>query len=310
MERTKIKRVLITGGAGFIGSHVVALFCNSGYDVRIIDDLSFGYRKFIDKRAEFIKGSIGNAPVIKKALRNVDAVIHLAASSIIKFSYEDPLGYYKNNVINALIMLEEMRKQKIKKIIFSSTAAVYGEPKMFPIPEDAPKNPITIYGSSKLAFEQALATYYHAFGLESVSLRYFNAYGPRDEQDPATRAVPIWIKSAIKGNPVPVFWNGKQLRDYVYVGDIARAHLAVLGISGCRYYNIGSGIGVLMRDIVSAIGKISGKKLEIEDRGERPGDPMKLVADITKIKKEVGWYPKTDLETGLRLAYHYYESVH
>lgn len=306
MKAGKIK-IVITGGAGFIGSHVTKLFCDLGYKVTVIDDLSFGFKKLIDPRAEFVKGSIGNKPLIEKTLKGASAVLHLAASSIIKFSFEDPAGYFHNNLTNGIVLLEAMRKNKVPKIIFSSTAAVYGEPEKIPVREDDPKNPTTPYGGSKLAFEEALKVYYHSFGINSVSLRFFNAYGPNDEQKPATRAVPIWIKAVLQNKPIPLYWKGEQKRDYIFVGDIARVFKDVLGLKGCRVYNLGNGKGVWMKDIIKNIENISGKKLKIVDAGQRPGDPKFLVADISKIQKEVGWRPKTDLRAGLETTYSYFD---
>ncbi|MBI2028413.1 MAG: NAD-dependent epimerase/dehydratase family protein [Candidatus Levybacteria bacterium] len=304
------KTVLVTGGAGFIGSWVTEELCNLGRSVRVIDNLSFGFRKFVDKRAEFINGSIGDRKLIEDVLDGVDTVMHLAASSIIKFSFNKPEEYFENNITNALVLLEAMRKKGVNKIVNSSSAAIYGEPVSIPIEEADPKEPITPYGASKLSFENILSSYYHSFGIESVSLRYFNAYGPRDEQQPTTRAVPIWIRQILKGKPVSLYWKGKQVRDYVFVKDIARAHTAVLPLRGFRVYNIGSGDGVLMTDILQSLSKISEKKIVIQDMGERKGDPKKLVADISRIRRDVGWIAKTDLVSGLRETYEYYESVY
>jgi len=303
-------RVLITGGAGFIGSHVTELLCDEGAKVIVVDDLSFGFKKFIDKRAKFVKASIGNEKLMTMLLRGVDVVIHFAASSIIKFSYEEPLEYFENNMVNGVKLLEAMRKAGAKKIINSSTAAVYGEPTKVPIKEEDPKTPISPYGASKLAFENALIAYYHSFGTESMSLRYFNAYGPRDEQKPESRAVPIWVKAALNGKPLPLYWKGNQVRDYVYVDDIAQAHLDVMNKSGVNFYNIGSGSGVVMRDLLTTLEKVVGKKLKTVDKGERRGDPQKLFADISKIKKEVGWKPKVSLEEGMVKTFEYYKSVY
>lgn len=310
MEPTTMKKkFLVTGGAGFIGSHVTELLCDLGHDVCVIDDLSFGYKKFVDRRATFIHGSIGDKKMVENALEDVDVVIHLAASSIIKFSFEKPQEYYENNVTNGIVLLEAMRKKHVNKIIFSSTAAVYGIAEEQPIKETTPKSPITIYGSSKLAFEYALQAYYHSFGIESVSLRYFNAYGPRDEQQPVTRAVPAWIQAILHNETLPVYWKGRQLRDYIFVKDIAQAHIAVLETKGCTIYNIGCGKGIWMKDIFKTLEKISGKKLKTKDLGERNGDPAKLVADISKIKKELGWQPKTSLKKGLTETFKYYQKT-
>lgn len=305
-----VKKILVTGGAGFIGSHVTKILCDLNYSVVVVDDLSFGYKKFVDKRARFINGSIAKRSLIEKALEGVDVVVHLAASSVIKFSYTKPVEYYENNILNGIVLLEAMRKKYVKKIIFSSSASVYGVNDSIPIREDAQKNPITLYGSSKLAFEEILYAYYISFGINSVSLRYFNAYGPRDEQKPITRAVPKWIKAVLKNENITLYWKGEQLRDYVYVTDIAKVHIAVLNSCGYQIYNIGSGHGVWMSDIVRLLKEISGKKLNVVDAGERRGDPPRLVADIKKIKGEIGWKPTVSLKEGLKKTYEYYESVY
>jgi len=300
------RKIVVTGGAGFVGSHVVKALCDKGYEVTVIDDLSFGYRSFVDPRACFIEGRIQDKKILNKVLPGAEAVIHLAALSIIKFSYQNPLEYFENNVTGGVLLLESMRKHKVKKMIFSSSAAVYGEPKNVPIPEDAAKEPINPYGASKLAFENILTSYYHSFGIESVSLRFFNAYGPRDEQTPATRAVPVWIKAIIYGKPVPLYWNGKQKRDYVYVSDVAEAHLAALKLSGLHFINIGYGKGVVMKNLVNLLEKLIGKRALIVKKGVRWGDPPVLVADISKAKKVMNWHPKVDFEEGLKETVRYY----
>ena len=299
-------KVVVTGGAGFIGSHVVEALCDKGYEVVVIDDLSFGYKEFVDSRARFIEGRIQDKKILDEALPGAGAVVHLAASSIIAFSYENPLEYFENNVTAGVILLESMRKHKVKKMIFSSSAAVYGEPKSAPTPEDAAKEPMHPYGASKLAFENALTGYYHGFGIESVSLRYFNAYGPRDEQVPRTRAVPIWIKAIWEGKPVPLYWKGRQKRDYVYVSDVAEAHLAAFGLSGLHFINIGSGRGITMKDLLNTLEKLTGKRALVVEKGERLGDPPILVADISKAKRLMNWYPKVDFEEGLKKTISYY----
>lgn len=302
--------VLVTGGAGFIGSHITELLCNSGHTVRVIDDLRFGYKDFVDKRAQFLQFPIEDIASLEKSLEGVDVVMHLAASSIISFSYERPLEYFENNILTGIKLLEAMRKKGVKKIIYSSTSSVYGEPRNVPIKESDPTNPITIYGASKLGFEQALIAYYHSFGIESVSLRYYNAYGPRDDQKPRTRAIPMWIEAILQNKPVPWYWQGRQVRDYVYVADIAKAHLAVTNLSGIQCFNIGSGTGILMKDVFQTLERVVGRKLDTVDMGERIGDPMKSFADITKIKNEVGWKPMTSLEEGLKETFAYYKSKH
>lgn len=301
------KKFLITGGAGFIGSHVTELFCDQEYEVTVIDNLSFGYRKFVDKRAKFLKASLSNEVALQKAIKGVDVVIHLAASSIISASYTNPVEYFQNNLLNGLKLLEAMRKNNVKKIIYSSTSSVYGQPRKTPVTEDAPTHPLNAYAASKLAFEEALSAYYHAYGIESVSLRYYNAYGPRDEQKPATRAVPMWIAAILRRQSVPWYWRGRQTRDYVYVGDIAKAHLAVLPLKGLHTFNIGSGKGVLMKEVLSTLERVVGRTLKTRDMGQRQGDPMKSFADITKMTKATGWTPQISLKDGLEKTFEYYK---
>ncbi|MBI5140469.1 MAG: NAD-dependent epimerase/dehydratase family protein [Candidatus Vogelbacteria bacterium] len=301
------KTILVTGGAGFIGSNIVKLLCDDGHSVRIVDDLSFGFEKFVDNRAKFYKASIANDKVLDEALVGVDTVFHLAASSIIKYSIENPMSYIENNVLNGVKLLESMRRAGVKKIIFSSSASVYGEPEEIPIKESHPKKPMQPYGATKLSFENILQAYYHSFGVESTSLRYFNAYGPSDEQQPVTRAVPTWIKQILNGEPPTVYWSGNQLRDYVFVKDIAQAHLAVAELDGWNVFNIGSGTGILMRDLLQEIFLILGMETKIIDRGERPGDPERLVADISAIYKAVNWRPEVSLHDGMLETVRYYK---
>lgn len=305
-----MKNILVTGGAGFIGSHVTELLCNRGYSVTVVDDLRCGHKKFVDRRALFRNHSIGDSKAMEKALEGIDVVMHLAASSIISVSYQKPLEYFENNLVNGITLLEAMRKMGVTKIIYSSTSSVYGEPAKIPTSEDMPTNPLHPYAASKLAFEYALQAYYYSFGIESVSLRYYNAYGPRDEQKPATRAIPMWIDAVLRNQPVPWHWQGRQIRDYVYVKDIAQAHLDVLELTGIHCFNIGSGKGVRMKDVFKTLEKIVGRKLKTKDMGQRKGDPMKSFADISKIRTAVGWIPKVSPEEGLAQTFAYYKREH
>ena len=235
-------------------------------------------------------------------------MFHLAAAGIIKISLERPEWAFENNLTKGVRLLEAMRKKGVKRIIYSSSSSVYGEPKNNPVHEDDPKEPINPYGASKYTFEAALSSYAWSFGIDSVALRYFNVYGPGDEQRPVTRAVPSWIQWALTGDKVWIHWGEKQVKDYVYVDDIARANIlaATKKLDGFHAYNVGGGVGNKMLDIALMIKKIVGKDLKIIDRGERPGDPNVLIADISKIKKDIGWVPKVDLETGLRKTVEYY----
>jgi len=302
-------KVLITGGAGFIGNHTTNLFLDAGHQVTVYDDLSKGYKEYVDKRAIFVKKPLENLKALQKAMKGHDGVIHFAAESIIKDSIQNPRKTLGRNFNNALNVLEAMRLTGIKKIVASSSAAVYGETGHKFIEEDVIKEPLQPYGASKLAVEAMFSAYHHAFGMDCTSLRYFNVYGPRDDQLPVTRAVPNWIKAILLDKKIQLYWQGKQARDYIYVKDVAAAHLlAFEKCSGLRYYNIGSGKANTMLDILEAVFKATGKKVPIEDLGERPGDPHRLISDISKIKKELGWKPKVNLDEGMQETVAFYKA--
>lgn len=302
----KKQKILVTGGAGFIGSNTVRLLCDLGMEVTVFDNLSFGYEDLVDKRAKFIKGDLLDKKAISQALKGIDKVFHFAAISIIKLSIDDPEHCFKTNIDGLINLLEGMRKNNVRYLVNSSSASVYGNPKVIPATEDSEKEPLQPYGASKLAAEAILSSYFHSYGINSTSLRYFNAYGPHDEQQPTTRAVPAWIKAVLNHQPIPLYWKGNQLRDYVYVQDIAQAHIAVMDLQGFNYYNIGSGNGVLMKDLLEKIFTKVGYRTEIIDKGKRLGDPKVLVADISKIRKAVGWKPSFNLDKGLDLTINYF----
>jgi UDP-glucose 4-epimerase len=302
-------RVVITGGAGFIGSRVARTLADEGHAVIVIDDLSFGRRSLLDPRCEFVEADIGDAVAIRPALDGADVVMHFAASSIIARSLTNPMEYVRNNVVAATTLLEVMREAGVRRMVFSSSAAVYGEPERVPVPEEAARRPLQMYGATKLAFEEILSAYVSSFGFDAVCLRYFNAYGPGDLQEPVTRAVPRWIRAALCGEALVTYWGGRQRRDYVYVDDIARAHVAVLGLTGFHAFNLGSGDGVIMADVAHTLERVLGTHLDLVDIGERPGDPSQLVADISRIQQVVGWQPTIGLEEGLTAAVAFYQAT-
>lgn len=302
----KKQKILVTGGAGFIGSNTVKLLCDLGMDVTVFDNLSFGYQDLVDKRAKFIKGDLLDKKAISQALKGIDKVFHFAAISIIKQSIADPVFCFRTNINGIVNLLEGMRTNDVRFIINSSSASVYGNPKVIPVTEDSGKEPLQPYGASKLAVEAILSSYFYTYGVNSTSLRYFNAYGPNDEQQPVSRAVPAWMKAILNHQPIPLYWKGGQLRDYVYVQDIAQAHIAVMHLRGFNYFNIGSGNGILIKDLLEKMFTKIGYRTEIIDKGERPGDPKVLVANISKIKESLGWKPSFDLEKGLDLTIDYF----
>ncbi|OGY63907.1 MAG: hypothetical protein A3E64_02005, partial [Candidatus Harrisonbacteria bacterium RIFCSPHIGHO2_12_FULL_48_16] len=284
-------RALVTGGAGFIGSNLVKHLCDGGHEVVVIDDLSSSGRSEIDPRAKLVVGDVGDRELVEKLLDKKDVVFHLAALGIISISLEKPEEAFRNNLMNGVRLLEAMRKKGVSKIVYSSSSSIYGEPKRNPVQEDDSKEPINPYGASKYTFEAALSAYAHSFGIGAIALRYFNVYGPGDEQKPVTRAVPSWIQWALTGDTVWIHWGGQQVKDYIYVDDVCRANIVAANskLKGFHAYNVGGGVGRKMLDIAMTIKKIIGKDLKIVDKGARPGDPDTLVADISKITKELGW---------------------
>jgi len=302
-------RALVTGGAGFIGSNLVKHLCDGGHEVVVIDDLSSSGRSEIDPRAKLVVGDVGDRELVEKLLDKKDVVFHLAALGIISISLEKPEEAFRNNLMNGVRLLEAMRKKGVSKIVYSSSSSIYGEPKRNPVQEDDSKEPINPYGASKYTFEAALSAYAHSFGIDAIALRYFNVYGPGDEQKPVTRAVPSWIQWALTGDTVWIHWGGQQVKDYIYVDDVCRANIVAANskLKGFHAYNVGGGVGRKMLDIAMTIKKIIGKDLKIVDKGARPGDPDTLVADISKITKELGWKPEVDLETGLKKTIEYYK---
>lgn len=300
-------KAFVTGGAGFIGSNLVSYLCDKGHSVTVLDNFSSSGRTSIDKRAKLVHGSIGDEVLLNKLIKGKDVVFHLAATGILKSSLENPRLHFENNFMNGVKILNVMRRHGVKKIVYSSSAAVYGDPRQSLIKESDVKHPTNPYGAAKYGFENVLSSYYHSYGIESVSLRYFNVYGPGDEQRPATRAVPNWIKSILRNEPIVLYWGGKQIKDYVFVEDVARANLmAAEKGQGCLVYNIGSGVGRKMIDVAKILGNVFEKKIEIKKMGNRIGDSGKLTADISLIKKDLGWEPKISFEDGLKRAIEYY----
>jgi UDP-glucose 4-epimerase len=301
-------RVLVTGGAGFIGSNAVRMLCDEGHEVVVLDDLSFGYEEFVDRRGRLIRASFDDLEILDAELPGTEVVMHFAASSIIQFAFERPTEYVHNNLTRGVALLEAMRRHGVRRMVFSSTASVYGEPVRVPIDEEDPKNPAQAYGASKLGFEAMLSAYYHAYGISSTSFRYFNAYGPNDEQQPVTRAVPRWIKAALLDEPLVLYWGGRQVRDYVYVEDIVRAHLLAMAVDGCRRYNLGSGTGVVMRDLAEEIVRRTRSRSPLVDGGERPGDPSRLVAGTERVRRELGWAPRVPRDAALEETIRFYRA--
>ena len=301
-------RVLVTGGAGYIGSVVSEQLVNDGHEVVVYDNLSKGHRDAVVEGARFVEGDLLDADTLRRTLdsNRIEAVIHMAAFSLVGESVEKPSKYYHNNVVAGLVLLDAMRECEVKRIVFSSTAATYGEPEAQPIFESAPTNPTNPYGETKLAFEKAMHWNEQAYGLRYASLRYFNAAGASEkcgeDHDPETHIIPITLQVAtgkrthveIYGDDYPTA-DGTCIRDYIHVIDLARAHILALDILGERsaIYNLGcGGDGYSVRDVIDTAQRVTGKEIPVRMGPRRAGDPAVLIASSDKIKSELGWQPQ------------------
>lgn len=315
--------ILVTGGAGYIGSHTVRRLRKKGYDVVVYDNLSKGHRWAV-KDAELVVGDILDyarvCEVIKKY--GIDSVIHFAAYSLVGESMQNPQMYYVNNVSGTISLLRAMINCGVKKIVFSSTAAVYGEPEEVPIKENSRLNPTNVYGRTKLMIESILRDYDMAYGLKYVALRYFNAAGADDKGDigedhtPETHLIPLVLKAA-KGEreDIKIFGtdydtpDGTCVRDYIHVNDLADAHvLALESLKEGRsnVYNLGNGNGFSVKQVIEVAEKVTGKSINKVESDRRPGDPAVLIASSEKIRKELGWRPVyTNLEKIIQTAWNW-----
>ena len=301
-------RVLVTGGAGYIGSVVTEELVNDGHEVVVYDNLVKGHRQAVVTGATFVEGDLLDAATLGQSLRDhrIEAVIHMAAYSLVGESCEHPSKYYHNNVVAGLVLLDTMRECGVARIVFSSTAATYGEPLSQPIYETAPNNPTNPYGESKLAFERAMYWYERAYGLRYVSLRYFNAAGASEncgeDHDPESHIIPIALQAAVgKRSHVEIYGedyptpDGTCLRDYIHVIDLARAHILALSVmnEGSRIYNLGcGGNGYSVREVIDTARQVTGKDIPVRMGPRRAGDPAILIASSDKIKSELGWQPQ------------------
>lgn len=313
-------RVLVTGGAGYIGSVVSEQLLNDGHEVVVYDNLSKGHREAVVEGARLVEGDLLEADKLRRTFNDhrIEAVIHMAAFSLVGESVQLPAKYYHNNVVAGLVLLDTMLACGIKRIVFSSTAATYGEPEAQPILETAPTNPTNPYGETKLAFERAMQWYEQAYGLRYASLRYFNAAGASEkcgeDHDPETHIIPITLQVAsgkrshveIYGDDYPTV-DGTCIRDYIHVIDLARAHILALGILEERsaIYNLGcGGDGYSVRQVIDTARKVTNREIPVRLGPRRAGDPAVLIASSDKIKSELGWQPQfQDLELIIESAW-------
>jgi UDP-glucose 4-epimerase len=304
-------RVLVTGGTGYIGSTAVEILLSQGYEISILDDCSMGHADTVPAGVRFVQGTLLNPAEVADALTGCDAVMHFAGKSLVGESVEKPDLYQSVNVDGTRILLDEMRKQSITKIVFSSSAATYGEPKEVPILETSETNPTNPYGATKLAIDHMITAEAKQHGISAASLRYFNVAGAlkadrgwlAERHNPETHLIPNVLRST-QENPVKIFgtdWptaDGTCIRDYVHVIDLIDAHIKALkslSAPGHEIYNLGSGSGYSVREVVSAASAAVGHQIPFVDSPRRAGDPAVLIADISKAKRDLNWAPTRDM---------------
>ncbi|EKN70176.1 UDP-glucose 4-epimerase [Neobacillus bataviensis LMG 21833] len=307
--------ILVVGGAGYIGSHVVKELVETE-DVVVLDNLSTGHRAAVDSRAIFVKGDLGNVDDVLMVFRSypIKAVMHFAAYSLVGESVVDPLKYYQNNMASTITLLKVMMRFKVKRFIFSSTAATYGIPDVELIDETSATMPINPYGRSKLMVEQVLADLATSDGLNYVILRYFNAAGAHESSsigeshDPETHLIPIILQQLLgQREKISIYGadydtpDGTCIRDYIHVTDLANAHILALkalltGKKGAEIYNLGNGLGFSVKEVIETCEKVTGVKANVEIADRRAGDPARLVASSDKIFSELGWKAERNLE--------------
>lgn len=323
-----MKTILVTGGAGYIGSHTLFELIEQGFKTIVIDSLENGHKEFLPSQTKFFKINLLNLQKIKKVFKEnkIDAVIHFAGYIAVGEGERNPHKYYSNNIISTLNLLEAMLSYGVKKIVFSSSAAVYGIPKKIPIKEDSPTFPINVYGKTKLFIENILKDYFNAYNLSSISLRYFNAAGADPKlrtgewHNPETHVIPLLLESITEKKTFNIFGDnydtpdGTCIRDYIHVCDLAAAH--VLAVKKLlkktkinEAINLGSNTGYSVKELVKTVERITGKKAKVKTSPRRPGDPPILIADNLKAQRILGWKPKYNLTEIIKTAWEWHKKI-
>ena len=305
--------ILVTGGAGYIGSHTVLALKQAGYNVVILDNLVYGHRDLVERvlEVELVVGDTGDRALLDHLFktRDIAAVMHFSAYAYVGESVTDPAKYYRNNVVGTLTLLEAMLTASVKKFVFSSTCATYGVPEFVPIPESHPQNPINPYGATKLMVERILSDFDVAYGFQSVRFRYFNAAGANpsgllgEDHNPETHLIPLVLMTALgKRESISIFGtdyptpDGTCIRDYIHVNDLADAH--ILGLEyllkggDSEVFNLGNGSGFSVREVIAAAEQVTGLSIPVEERDRRPGDPPILIGTSEKARTILGWQPQ------------------
>lgn len=318
--------ILVTGGAGYIGSATVEDLRTKGEKVVVIDNLVYGHREAVDPSIPFYQGDIGDISLVNQILseHEITACMHFSAYAYVGESVEKPNKYFENNFIQTVKLLDVLIENNVKQFVFSSTCATYGEPNYVPIDEKHPQHPTNPYGWSKFMVERVLESYDHAYGMKFVALRYFNACGATEnrgeDHDPETHLIPLIIYAAQEKRPsISVFGDdyptpdGTAIRDYIHISDLSQAHLRALEYlqkgNSSDFFNLGNGQGFSVNEVIEATRKVTGKDFEVKIAPRRAGDPSKLVADAKKAREVLGWNPEfADLETIIQSAWTWHQN--
>jgi len=310
-------KILITGGAGFIGSNIARACLKKGYQVRIIDNLSTGKLeniKDIRKKVKFVKADINNSQALAKIMKGVDVVFHEAALASVIRSFIEPLKVNEYNITGTLNVLWQAKLNKVKRVIYAASSAAYGNSKIYPVKENFLPRPISNYGVSKLTGEYYCQAFYYLYGLETISLRYFNVFGPyQDPHSEYAAVMPRFITATLKNKPVTIYGDGKQTRDFTFVGNVVEANLKAMQApkNACgKVYNIACGKRISLLDIISQMEKIFKKKIKINFQPARRGDVKHSLADIALAKKYLKFTPKFNFNQGLEKTILWYQQCH
>lgn len=318
-------KILVAGGAGYVGSHAVRVLLEDNLETIVLDNLVHGHEKALPKEIKLIKGDIGNTSILNKIFteNKIDLVMHFASYINVGESVKDPKKYFENNVVNSLNLVNSMITNKVLNIVFSSTAAVYGTPDKVPITEKQKTQPINPYGETKLIFENILKNYNKSYGLNYICLRYFNAsgagYNIGEYHNPETHLIPLVLQTALGLKEYQEVFgtdydtpDGTAIRDYIHVMDIAEAHLLaakyLIETKQSDIFNLGSSEGNSVKQIIEASKRITGIDIKVKENPRREGDPSILVADYKKIKNKLGWAPKRDINEIIRSAWEWHKN--
>lgn len=314
-------KIFVTGGAGYIGSICVEQMLDRGHEVAVLDNLTEGHRAAVDPRAMFYEADLADRDAVVRAIRNAapDAVMHFAANALVGESMTNPSKYFRNNVASGVNLLDAMVENDVRKFVFSSTCATFGLPERMPIDESLPQNPINPYGESKLMFERILRWYDEIHGLRFTALRYFNAAGASgkfgEDHRIETHLIPNVLKVALgQREAVEIFGtdygtpDGTCIRDYIHILDLADAHIRALDRGESGFYNLGTGGGSSVKEVVDCCRRVTGCPIPVVERPRRPGDPPRLIAGSDKIRRELGWEPRfQNLEAIVRSAWDWHQ---